>query len=156
MRTYRPTVGFSIRNDEAGLGHFGAPRGTKPDGSKKYHDGVDLVVYPGQEVYSLITGVGEKVDYPYRTDLRWKGFQMNNHLVRVEYWYLEPDVELIGQMVKAGDRIGVAQDITEKYPGQGMTPHIHLRVTLKAFTCIQDGLYISEEIICDPQLFLGG
>lgn len=155
MRIFCPTPMFKIRSDSWGNGNFGAPRGTRPDGSKKYHDGIDLEVTPGDQIVSMIDGEVEKVDYPYRSDFRWRGIQIANKLLRVEIWYMEPMGELIGETVEAGQLVGVAQNISLKYDEQ-MKPHVHLRTTMRSFTALSSGQYITSEIICDPTLFLGG
>jgi hypothetical protein len=110
----------------------------------------------------MIDGVIEKVDYPYASDLNWTGIQISNHYVRTEIWYMKPRIDKANLFVKEGDLIGTAQDISQKYPPVGdneglgpMTPHIHVRVTLKAFTVIANGRYVSYEIHVDPLLFIG-
>jgi hypothetical protein len=145
---------IEVRNDMHGGGAFGSRRGSK------FHDGLDIVVEPGDPIFSMIDGVVEKVDYPYASDLGWTGIQIGNHTVRTEIWYMTPQIPSGNLFVKEGDLIGTAQDISQKYPptekipGE-MTPHIHVRVTLKAFTVIANGRYVSYEIYVDPNLFIG-
>jgi hypothetical protein len=62
--------------------------------------------------------------------------------------------------VAEGTVIGHAQDISQRYPPTVKTPglmipHIHVRVTLKAFTVLANGRYVSYEIHVDPLLFIG-
>jgi murein DD-endopeptidase MepM/ murein hydrolase activator NlpD len=147
---------IEVRNDNWGEGSFGSRRGSK------FHDGLDIVVELGDSIYSMIDGVIEKVDYPYASDLNWTGIQISNHYVRTEIWYMSPRIDKNNLFVKEGDLIGTAQDISQKYPPVGdneglglMTPHIHVRVTLKAFTVIANGRYVSYEIHVDPLLFIG-
>lgn len=163
MRVHCPTPGFAVRSDKWGDGAFGTPRGTLPDGSKKFHDGLDLMVVPGDIVVSMIDGDVEKVDYPYGGDLSWKGIQIANDLVRVELWYMEPYEWLIGKFVEAGEPVGNAQDISMKYRDPQkvaklgfMIPHIHVRVTLRGFTTLVKGKYFQGEITVDPRLLIGG
>lgn len=142
------------RNDKWGQGHFGALRGDKQ------HDGLDLVVTPGQPIFSMIDGSVEKYEQCYTGDVRWRGVQIANSLLRVELWYMEPrNTVAVGEWVTAGQMVGVAQDISTKYPPSKkiphpMTPHLHVRVTLRAFTTIANGRYVSYEQYIDPALLL--
>jgi hypothetical protein len=44
----------------------------------------------------------------------------------VQLFYFEPNEKLIGKAVEKGQKIGIAQDISKKYPD--MTPHVHLSI----------------------------
>jgi hypothetical protein len=144
---------LEIRNDMWGSGAFGSRRGSK------FHDGVDIVVELGDPIFSMIDGVIEKVDYPYGDDLSWTGIQIGNHHIRTEIWYMSPKTDTNNLFVQEGNLIGFAQDISRRYPPNdtngAMTPHIHVRVTLKAFTVLANGRYVSYEIYVDPLLFIG-
>jgi murein DD-endopeptidase MepM/ murein hydrolase activator NlpD len=145
----------TTRSDLWGGGHFGANRGGKK------HDGLDLIVDPGQAIFSMIDGTVEKYEQCYLTDPRWKGIQIANNQLRVELWYMDAsNTVMAGEFVTAGQHVGVAQDISIKYPRTEkrpyeMTPHIHVRVTLRAFTTIANGRYVSYEQYVDPLLLLG-
>lgn len=108
-----------------GLGHFGAPRGSRK------HAGVDFVVTPGQPVMSPIEGVITRVTIPYASDSRWKGFEISgsgrHEGYTIKIFYMNPDTRLLYQSVRPGDVIGTAQDISLKY-APAMKPHIHLEV----------------------------
>jgi len=142
------------RADEWGSGHFGARRGSKK------HDGLDLIVTPGQPIFSMIDGTVEKYEQCYLHDTRWKGVQIANAQLRVELWYMDPtNTVAVDEFVQAGQMVGVAQDISIKYPPtekipHDMTPHLHVRVTLRAFTTIANGRYVSFEQYIDPSLLL--
>ena len=144
-----------VRDDEWGSGRFGANRG------RKQHDGLDLIITPGQPTFSMITGNVEKYEQCYTKDTRWTGVQIGNQLIRVELWYMNArNTVAVGELVLAGQVVGVAQDISVKYPPtekipHDMTPHIHVRVTLKAFTTIANGRYVSFEQYIDPAILLG-
>ena len=160
MRTVCPTPTFQVRSDNWGDGHFGAPRGTLPGGGKKFHDGLDLVVAPGTMIGSMIDGVPEKFEQPYANDDRWRGLQMVNDYVRVEYWYMAPFANIIGVRLHAGDGIGWAQDISEKYGDHAtkgrMTPHIHIRVSILPMMALnQHKIWQPGPLYVDPRLFLG-
>jgi hypothetical protein len=154
MRRESPVPGPVVRNDKWGDGTFGAKRGSK------VHDGLDLVVVPGQPIFSMIDGAVEKYEQCYLSDAKWTGIQIANTQVRVELWYMEALPDLVRRFVQAGQMVGYAQNISEKYPPtekipHEMTPHIHVRVTLRAFTTIANGRYVSFEQYIDPALLLG-
>lgn len=116
----------AIRNDDAGLGHYGAPR------NGHVHNGVDILVVPGNTVRSPIDGMVTRVAYPYANDFNWKGVEIqgtgNWENYKVKMFYLTPDIALIGQPVIRGQAIGVAQKISDRYPGQNMQDHVHVEV----------------------------
>ncbi len=160
MRTGNPTNPLIVRSDGWGSGKFGAPRGTHPGGSAKFHDGLDVQVQgAGDLLHSIIDGKMVKIDYPYRRDLSWTGLQQENKLVRVEYWYMTPAPDLVGETVTVGTVIGVSQDISQKYGEHEkygiMLPHIHIRVTLFPFTTLIGGIFAGSEVIIDPELLIG-
>jgi hypothetical protein len=163
MRFVEPVLPYEVRDDTHGSGLFGAPRGTLPGGAKRYHDGEDALVFPGQLIRSPIDGFAEKVDYPYSSDLSWTGIQLANDLVRVEIWYMQPD-KVIGQRVFSGQIIGRAQAIGDKYNtekrvkkyGGKMQHHVHIRVTLLGFSALSKGVWVQPEIVVNPKLLLGG
>ena len=79
--------------------------------------------------------------------------------MRVEYWYMAPAYDIVGKTVTVGTILGVAQDISVKYPEHEeygiMMPHIHVRVTLFPFTALIKGMFYGGEIIVDPELLIG-
>ncbi len=154
MKIESPVPWPKLRCDGWGQGHFGAPRGNKQ------HDGLDLIVTPTQPIFSMIDGMVEKYEQCYSHDPRWRGIQIANSQLRVELWYMEPLHVKVGEFVKVGDLVGAAQDISTKYPPTekapyNMKPHIHVRVTLRAFTTIANGRFVSYEQYIDPALILG-
>lgn len=118
MKFVNPT-GKGIRNDSKGLGHHGAPRG------HRRHDGVDFRCEPGQSILMPVDGIIARISLPYKDDLKWQGVHIVNSRVEIKMWYFHPTGE-IGEEYKAGEVIGVAQNIGEKY--EGVMPHIHLRI----------------------------
>ncbi len=50
-------------------------------------------------------------------------------------WYLNPDTNIVGSVVNAGDRLGIAQDLTTKYPAKNghsaITNHVHVRTSFR-------------------------
>lgn len=120
-----------IRSDPAGDGHFGAPRGSRK------HTGVDFVCVPGAEVLSPISGIVTKLGYTYGSGygdydpntgdgqpFRYVEVQNPDSRIFYRFLYVYPEVR-VGDFVSAGALVGSAQDVTLRYPGQGMTPHVH-------------------------------
>jgi hypothetical protein len=117
---------LGIRSDAAGDGTFDAPRGGRR------HGGLDFLCMPGQELYLPIdSGVLKWLRYPYADNLKWKGIQIvgrdNDAAIELVIFYCV--CELAGNRVfKRGEVIGYCQDITLRYPGQEMHPHVHLQI----------------------------
>ena len=114
-----PPTPHGIRSDAMGSGHYGALRGART------HRGTDYICYPGEPVYSPISGLVVRESRPY-TDT-YSGLLIRNSQIELKIFYFSPDLSLVGSYVKEGDAIGVAQDISQKY-GDAMTPHIHVQV----------------------------
>ena len=119
MKFINPT-GYSIRNDDGGLGHHGAPRGNRK------HDGIDLICKPNQDILMPVDGIVVRTSLPYKNDPQWQGVYIYNQRIEIKMWYLYPKISLYHKFLKAGTVIGKAQDISQKY--EGVTPHIHLRI----------------------------
>ncbi|MCA1800695.1 MAG: hypothetical protein LC650_05325 [Actinobacteria bacterium] len=58
---------LEMRNDRAGGGGYGAPRGRN-----RKHNGVDLLVQPGDHILSTMAGFVTKHGYCYADDLSWR------------------------------------------------------------------------------------
>lgn len=116
---------LSIRSDSQGDGHYGSRR----SGGARKHNGVDLLVSEGQSVFAPFDGVIERVAYPYASDKRWKGFLLaSDSGLKLKVFYVTLVVD-VGQRVKKGERIAVAQAISKKYSAS-MKDHIHVEVHL--------------------------
>lgn len=106
--------------DAFGCGHFGASRG------KRVHNGVDLEALPGTLVTIRHAGTVTKLGYCYGDDLSYRYVQVETpHGYRFRYFYVDPRVS-VGDTVQAGDVIGAAQAIADRYPE--ITPHIHFEI----------------------------
>jgi murein DD-endopeptidase MepM/ murein hydrolase activator NlpD len=111
------------RGDPWGHGHFGAGRGGRS------HEGVDFAAQPGEEILSPIEGTVVRTAAPYKNDTRFTGVVVEGvgpwAGVQVKLFYVE------GQRsgpVKAGERIGLAQNLQARYPN--ITNHVHLEIRL--------------------------
>lgn len=110
-------------NDKWGSGAFGASRGSRP------HLGVDLIVEPGAYVYAPFDMKIERISHPY-SNSPYLGIAFSYNRSGNTYdgraWYFNPLPSVIGRNVSQGEVIGVAQDLTNRYPG--ITNHIHLQL----------------------------
>lgn len=110
-----------IRVDDAGDGHFGAPRGDRT------HRGVDYLCRPGDTVHSPCNGVVSKLGFPYADDSTWRYVEITDgRSRRHRLFYVEP-LHHVGTIVKEGNVIGHAQDISLRYSPR-MKPHLHYEI----------------------------
>jgi len=125
MYLVNPT-GRKIRNDSRGAGYYGVRRTKTVDGHQiEYrHDGTDYEAEVGQEVVMPFTALVEREAKPC---VGYSGVYLVGRRCKAKLFYVQPDPCLIGTTVNIGHRVGVAQDISRKYPG--VTPHVHLRIT---------------------------
>jgi len=120
---YNPTHGAVRGRDAFGSGHFGASR----DGGKREHEGVDYVVAPGGPVHSPIAGEVARLGYAYRGEGGYRVVEIVNSETKIKarILYVAPSVE-VGDVVAAGQEIGIAQDLNARYPG--ITNHVHVEL----------------------------
>ena len=113
---------LGIRMDRAGSGRFGAPRG------QRAHKGVDFECTPGAPVLSPVSGYVENHGYAYATDSKWRIVNIRGRdNYRYRLFYVEPIVEP-GDLVTPTSPVGLAMDITRRYPNSGMKPHVHFQI----------------------------
>jgi murein DD-endopeptidase MepM/ murein hydrolase activator NlpD len=109
--------------DAFGSGDFLARR----DGGKRKHHGVDYIAAVGQSVRAPISGEVSRLGYAYGGDGGYRVIEIANsetkHTARV--LYAAPSVK-VGDVVVAGQEIGVAQDLSKRYPG--ITNHVHVEL----------------------------
>jgi len=109
-----------IRSDPKGDGHFGTSR------TGHVHQGVDLVVVPGEVLTSPIAGKVLRVTRPYADDPDYTGVVLFGEGFEVKIFYCHLIAGLhVGDAVERGEPFAIAQDISAKYGG-GMIPHIHV------------------------------
>ena len=115
-------TGKSIRADPAGDGHYGSKRGDR------IHLGTDFICTPGQTVHSPAKATVLRISYPYKGDVNYSGIFLDAGWCYIKIFYFEPFVGK-GVELYRGQPMGIAQDISLKYPGQGMVPHVHLELS---------------------------
>lgn len=113
-----------LRNDPIGKGHFGAPRGNRK------HEGIDLLVKPGQSVLSPIPGTLVRYAAPYSTDSRFGGVLIQGsgefEGYDVKIFYIQPTIQP-GASLSSGSVVGKAQAISIKY-GSSTLDHVHVEI----------------------------
>jgi len=123
MHLHSLTAGRTrLRSEDAwGSGDYGAPRGSRR------HRGIDLVVSPGEIILSPMDAVVVREAAPYEDDAAYRGLLLRGLGEWIGYelkmFYLVPTA---AGTLRAGDPLGLAQDISLKYPG--ITNHIHLEL----------------------------
>ena len=123
---YANPTGKAIRkSDHYGEGHFGASRG------RRTHDGTDYVAIAGQHVKAPISGKVVKISRPYASGVD-AHILSGVHIVASDgtqcwVWYMQPAANIVGKVVKAGDNIGIAKTLKNRYK-KGITDHVHVRI----------------------------
>lgn len=131
----------TIRVDDAGDGHFGALRGDRT------HCGVDYESVPGSVVLSPFPlACVVRWGYPYAGDSEYRLILLEVDDILVKIMYVDPLPEP-GERLRMGDRIGVVQDVTQRYPGQRMKPHIHVEARYARNGRLIDYSKILEQLI---------
>lgn len=113
-----------IRNDTAGDGHYDAPR----SGARK-HKGVDLAMLPGTIILAPATGTVGRYGYAYEDDNSYRIVDfITMGLMRYRFFYACQVGYSEGDMVRKGEPLAIAQDISERYTHNIMTPHVHVEI----------------------------
>lgn len=113
-----------LRTDSVGEGFFGASRGNRT------HEGIDLLVNPGQAVHSPIPGTLARYATPYSTDSRFSGVliegkdEFEGYAVKI--FYISPTVKP-GTTLSENTVVGRAQAISMKY-GSNTLDHVHVEI----------------------------
>jgi len=109
-----------VRVDPSGDGHFGSTR------TGHVHEGLDLLVDPGEPVFSPVAGEVVGLGYAYRNDRTFRVVAIEGDGIRWDLMYVMPARDLfIGAHVLPGEVVGYAQNIVDRY-GPPMLPHIHI------------------------------
>lgn len=129
--TWVSPTGKGVRGCDAyGCGGFGARR---TSGGRTYsHQGTDFVSTPGQEVVAPTEAIVNRSLQVYPGDSRFSGVEvMTSSGETVKLFYMAPDRSLIGSTVAQGQSLGVAQDLSLKFPvlpTGSMTNHVHVEI----------------------------
>jgi hypothetical protein len=105
--------------DNWGEGRYGVSRGNR------MHKGTDYICNPGQDIVTPISGKIIREAKPYAGS-HYSGVLIKGEHISIKMFYFTPYDGFKGRVVKKGEAIGTAQDISEKY--DRMTPHIHLEI----------------------------
>lgn len=109
--------------DAYGSGQYGASR----DAGVRKHNGIDIIVAPGEKIFSPIKGNIVRQAMPYRDDPNYKGIILKGIQewdgYEIKIFYIEG---LFSGQSFATQEIGYAQNLSLKYPG--ITNHIHVEV----------------------------
>lgn len=115
-----PTTRLKLRgNDPKGHGYYGASRGIRK------HKGTDYVAEPGEAIFACVSGK-VRIGNVYATSSKMKLVEITGDEFRIKQMYVYPYVKN-GAFVKAGQFIGVAQDIAG-YHKSTMINHVHVSV----------------------------
>ncbi|MCX7901191.1 MAG: M23 family metallopeptidase [Burkholderiaceae bacterium] len=113
-----------IRSDSEGHGAFGARR----DGGARTHAGLDLLVKPGDPIYSPVHGRFIRSGWPYANSaMRMIVIQGEGYEIKIMYAKPLPELQP-GQRVIRGQRIGTAQAVSTHYQRSAMRDHVHVEV----------------------------
>ncbi len=137
----QPCSTSEIRGTDChGSGAYLAPRGSRK------HNGIDLICQGGTEILSCCDGVISRCAGRVYSDpekMEWKYVEVtDNSGIRVRYMYVKSwDIEL-GQKVKKGDWIGVAQGIETCY--DGMIVHIQFETMINKMNYLNPNEYLED------------
>ena len=114
-------TGSGIRVDSEGSGHYGSSRGLRR------HNGEDYECRKGQSIKAPFDMIITRLSYP-NSDHVMMGIAWQKGKSTGRIFYFEPDMNLIGNPVRKGDIIGIAQSVSEYYKLPNMKDHIHFQV----------------------------
>ncbi len=117
-------TGDTIRiKDDFGNGIFSTPKWSRG------HNSIDFICEPGQVIVAPVDGTINLVACPFENK-DYMAALFENDFISLMIFYFIPDKDKIGIEVKQGDRIGIAQDISQIYntKKRKMTPHINVQV----------------------------
>lgn len=120
-----------MRNDSMGFGHYLASRGIR------VHEGIDILTYEGEPVYSPFEGTITRQYYAYSNDKKFMGIEIlsTDNRYKIKIMYCEHDFsklpKTINKKVKKGERVATAQAISKKY-GFLMNNHLHVELYVES------------------------
>jgi peptidoglycan hydrolase-like protein with peptidoglycan-binding domain len=124
---YSNPTGKGVRTSDAyGEGAYGASRG------RRTHDGVDYISQVNQTIEAPLSGKVIRISRPYASGVDanvLEGVEIEaSDGTKCWVWYIQPAVNIVNQVVKAGTSIiGKAKTLTNRYKN-GITDHVHVRI----------------------------
>jgi hypothetical protein len=148
MKFWVNPTGCEVRSDASGDGHFGAKRG------ERFHLGTDFVAVAGQGVVAPVDAqYRRKVTRVYSSDARYTGMELETKEFMLTFFYVDPSINHM-DFVKAGQLIGLAQDINAKW-GDPMINHTHFQLAIKPYgAIIKGGIWNTKLIYINPLHFI--
>ena len=114
-------TGLGIRVDPEGDGNYGASRGVRR------HNGVDYLCEEGQNIVAPFDMIILRIANP-KSNCPLSGIEWQRGKSTGKLFYFKPDVHMIGDAVKQGEYIGIAQSVSDWYKLNKMLDHIHFQV----------------------------
>ncbi|HEX9972285.1 MAG TPA: hypothetical protein VGD14_09460 [bacterium] len=114
-------TGKGIRNDEEGSGEYGASRGNR------IHNGIDYLCDDGQIIIAPFALTIERESFP-KLGSPLSGILWRHDKTKGKMFYFKPHKHLIGQNIRAGDAMGIAQSVSKDYGLSRMKDHIHFQI----------------------------
>jgi len=130
---------MQVRHDAAGSGAFGSRRGTRT------HTGVDYHCEPGAAILSPVDGTHSFYGYCYSNDLQWRYVQITDKDGNDHRLFYCTSLIPLRSSVKKDEPIGIAQDISKRYHGRGMLPHVHYEIRRPDKTFIDPEIFAKQE-----------
>lgn len=119
----RQVVVCPPRNDPAGLGHFGAPRGSRKHRGRDYECRIDA------EILSPVDGVVVSDGQAYRSTKTYKILNIRGDDGNLHRLFYVARTVVLGTRVDVDSIVGVAQNVTQMHTDEpGMQPHVHYEV----------------------------
>jgi hypothetical protein len=148
MKFWCSPTGLGLRSDPKGDGSFGAKRGDR------IHLGVDFLAVVGQGVVAPVDAQYRRfIQRVYATDKTYTGMELETKEFMLTFFYISASINHM-EFVKAGELIGIAQDINAKW-GDPMANHIHLQLAIKPYgAVIKGGTWNTQLIHINPLNFI--
>ena len=118
----RSPAGVLVRNDVHGLGHFGAPRGSRT------HIGVDLAIFPRSPVIAPLGGRVSRIGICYNDDPTFRLVEIKSRGMTHRLLYVSPTVAE-DDLLQEGEQVGLSQDLRTRY--NGIVPHVHWDIMIE-------------------------
>jgi hypothetical protein len=148
MKFWVNPTGLEVRSDGAGDGAFGAKRGDR------VHLDTDFLAIAGQGVVAPVNAqYRRRVNRVYPTDSTYTGMELETKEFMITFFYVSPSINHM-EFVKAGELIGIAQDINAKW-GDPMLNHVHMQLAIKPYgAVIKGGSWNTGLIYINPLNFI--